>query len=76
MNNMISDGIKKIDCKTALGPGERTLVMGILNITPDSFRRGKYNQLDTALKRACQMVEEGADIIDVGGGILPGWVIK
>ncbi|HHT64098.1 MAG: dihydropteroate synthase [Bacillota bacterium] len=69
MNNMISDGIKKIDCKN--GPlvlGERTLVMGILNITPDSFSDGgKYNQLDTALKRACQMVEEGADIIDVGG---------
>ena len=41
MNNMISDGIKKIDCKN--GPlvlGERTLVMGILNITPD-FPTGK-----------------------------------
>lgn len=45
-----------------------TYVMGILNVTPDSFSDGgKYNQLDVALNRAKQMIEEGADIIDVGG---------
>ena len=43
-------------------------VMGILNITPDSFSDGsRFNQLDKALFHAEQMVAEGADIIDIGG---------
>ena len=47
---------------------ERTYVMGILNITPDSFSDGgNYNNIDAAVKRAKEMVEEGADIIDIGG---------
>ncbi|MCR1949457.1 dihydropteroate synthase [Clostridium sp. DSM 100503] len=47
---------------------ERTYVMGILNVTPDSFSDGgKYNETQEAVKRAKQMVEEGADIIDIGG---------
>jgi dihydropteroate synthase len=47
---------------------KKTLVMGILNITPDSFSDGgKYNELDLAVLRAIKMVEEGADIIDIGG---------
>lgn len=46
----------------------RTLVMGILNVTPDSFSDGgKYNDVDQALIHAKRMVEDGADIIDVGG---------
>ena len=48
--------------------GERTYVMGILNITPDSFSDGgKHNRLDEAVEHALRMVEEGANIIDVGG---------
>jgi dihydropteroate synthase len=48
--------------------GKRTLIMGILNLTPDSFSDGgKYNNLSAAVARAQQMVEEGADIIDIGG---------
>jgi len=48
--------------------GERTLVMGILNITPDSFSDGgQYNELEIALQHARQMEADGADIIDVGG---------
>lgn len=48
--------------------GERTYVMGILNITPDSFSDGgKHNLLNQAVEHALRMVEEGADIIDVGG---------
>ncbi|WP_459864614.1 dihydropteroate synthase [Calditerricola yamamurae] len=48
--------------------GERTLVMGILNVTPDSFSDGgRYNRLDAAVRRAVEMVEEGADMIDIGG---------
>lgn len=43
-------------------------VMGILNVTPDSFSDGgKYNQMDAALMHAEQMVHDGADVIDVGG---------
>ena len=43
-------------------------VMGILNVTPDSFSDGgKYNNLDSALKHTEEMINDGADIIDVGG---------
>lgn len=48
--------------------GRRSLVMGILNVTPDSFSDGgRYSDADSAVRRALEMVEEGADIIDVGG---------
>lgn len=48
--------------------GERTYVMGILNVTPDSFSDGgKYNEIELALKKVEQMIKDGADIIDVGG---------
>ncbi len=48
--------------------GKRTLIMGILNVTPDSFSDpGYYFQEDKAFARAMQMIEQGADIIDVGG---------
>lgn len=46
---------------------ERPLVMGILNVTPDSFTDGgRYDSLPRALSRAREMIAEGADIIDVG----------
>jgi len=48
--------------------GRRTLVMGILNITPDSFSDGgKHFSIENAIAGARQMVAEGADIIDLGG---------
>lgn len=48
--------------------GERTLVMGILNITPDSFSDGgTYLDSEAAIARALEIEREGADIIDVGG---------
>lgn len=44
------------------------LIMGILNVTPDSFSDGnQYLQLDPAVKHAEQMLQDGADIIDIGG---------
>ena len=47
---------------------QRTHIMGILNITPDSFSDGgRYMALDKAVEHALEMVEDGADIIDVGG---------
>ena len=53
-----------------------TYVMGILNVTPDSFSDGgKYRDPDAALFHAEKMVEEGADILDVGGeSTRPGYV--
>jgi dihydropteroate synthase len=48
--------------------GERTRIMGILNVTPDSFSDGGlYSEPQTAVERALKMAEDGADIIDVGG---------
>lgn len=46
----------------------RTYIMGILNVTPDSFSDGgKWDSMDHALKHAETMIAEGADILDVGG---------
>jgi len=48
--------------------GERTLVMGILNVTPDSFSDGgRFPSVDQAVEEGIRMAEEGADIIDIGG---------
>jgi len=48
--------------------GQQTYIMGILNVTPDSFSdAGNYYDIDKAVEHAMQMLEEGADIIDVGG---------
>ena len=48
--------------------GKKRYIMGILNTTPDSFSDGgKFNNIESALKHAKEMLEEGADIIDVGG---------
>lgn len=54
-----------------------TYVMGILNVTPDSFSDGgKWNRLDAALSHVEQMMTEGADIIDVGGeSTRPGYTV-
>ena len=46
----------------------KTKIMGILNVTPDSFSDGgQYHSVDQAVKRAKEMIDEGVDIIDVGG---------
>ncbi|CAL27078.1 dihydropteroate synthase [Staphylococcus carnosus] len=45
-----------------------TKIMGILNVTPDSFSDGgKYNSVETAVARGKEMMDEGVDIIDIGG---------
>ncbi len=54
--------------KGYLDIGKKTLVMGILNVTPDSFYDGdKYYDIEDALNRARKMIDDGADIIDIGG---------
>ncbi len=53
---------RKINC------GEKTLVMAILNVTPDSFSDGgKFTSIDEALRRVEILIQEGADILDIGG---------
>jgi dihydropteroate synthase len=48
--------------------GDRTLLMGVLNVTPDSFSDGgRYGDPDRAFARAVELEEQGADIIDIGG---------
>ena len=55
-------GGKEFDLK------KNTYIMGILNVTPDSFSDGgRYDGLDRAMEHARQMIQEGVDIIDVGG---------
>jgi dihydropteroate synthase len=49
-------------------PLERTLVMAILNVTPDSFSDGgQLADVDDALRRAESVIAQGADILDIGG---------
>ena len=49
-------------------PGDRPLMMGIVNVTPDSFSDGgKYLVTDLAVGQALQLIDEGADILDIGG---------
>lgn len=58
-----------IDCRgKTLEFGEKTLIMGILNVTPDSFSDGgRFDNIENALKQAETMVTDGADILDIGG---------
>jgi dihydropteroate synthase len=54
--------------RRALTYGERTLVMGVLNVTPDSFSDGgQFFSFDEAITQAEKIISEGADIIDIGG---------
>jgi dihydropteroate synthase len=48
--------------------GKRTYIMGILNVTPDSFSDGgKFNDIHKAVEHAREMIDKGADILDIGG---------
>src|SRR5580700_761693 len=50
------------------GLGERTLIMGVLNVTPDSFSDGGVHaSVEAAVEGARRMIAEGADILDIGG---------
>ena len=48
--------------------GKRTLIMGVVNVTPDSFSDGgRFLDTEKAVEHALRLINEGADIIDVGG---------
>ncbi|MCA5003909.1 dihydropteroate synthase [Sphingobacterium sp. WQ 366] len=58
---------QSINLKGKLLTFDKPIIMGILNITPDSFfDGGKHNSVENALTRVAQMIEEGVDIIDIG----------
>ena len=58
---------RSINIKGELHSFDKPLVMGIVNMTPDSFfDGGKYNDLDQAKLRVDTMVKEGVDILDIG----------
>ena len=67
ISSLFNSKVKPIEINGIKFDWKRPYIMGILNITPDSFSDGgKYNTVDTALKRYIQMIDEGADIIDIG----------
>ncbi len=71
MNNMSTNSIGKESSWLIRGQVlnfRKPIIMGILNVTPDSFSDGgKYRELESALSQVHQMIQDGADIIDVGG---------
>ncbi len=69
LDNLERKEAVRLRCRDLSLPlGERTLIMGILNVTPDSFSDGgKFTEVEAAVAHARRMVEEGADIIDLGG---------
>jgi len=68
LERQLSDTFDYSNLLVKLNARSYPLIMGILNRTPDSFfDGGRYSNVDLALKRAEEMIEEGADIVDIGG---------
>ncbi len=68
LGNQVRDSFVLKTSRREIALGGRTLIMGILNVTPDSFSDGnRYFDQKKAIERGLQMAEEGADIIDIGG---------
>lgn len=67
--NTIAESTMVLQCREkTFDVSRRTCIMGILNVTPDSFSDGgKYTTTESAHQKAIQMIEDGADIIDIGG---------
>jgi dihydropteroate synthase len=68
MKNVLKDSFLLRTSRRNLNLGERTLIMGILNVTPDSFSDGgRFDSPEKAIEEGIRMAEEGADILDIGG---------
>jgi dihydropteroate synthase len=68
IKNRTKTAIHTLNCKGKLLVLDEPKIMGILNITPDSFyEESRLKDVNTALKQAEKMIEEGADILDIGG---------
>lgn len=68
MQNLSESLPKKFQCGRYTFPLDRPHVMGIVNVTPDSFSDGgQFSNTELAVEHALKLVEEGADILDIGG---------
>ena len=68
LSNISRDHFILRTCKREMAIGDRTQIMGILNVTPDSFSDGgRFKSYEDAIEYGFSIVEEGADIIDIGG---------
>lgn len=68
LNKLFLDSVPLRTARRNINLGERTLIMGILNITPDSFSDGgRFAAPEMAVEEGVRMAEEGADVIDIGG---------
>ena len=68
IEKQLTNELSSLDIRATIFDWKRPYIMGILNVTPDSFSDGgRYNSVDSALKHCKQMIAEGADIIDIGG---------
>lgn len=68
LNNIPSDPLILRTARRTITIGDRTLIMGILNVTPDSFSDGgRFMTPEMAVEAGMRMAEEGADMIDIGG---------
>lgn len=68
LKTLETEKTRSLNCRgLELKLGERTLIMGILNVTPDSFSDGgRYFNLENAIDQAERMIKEGVDILDIG----------
>ena len=68
LKNVFADSFVLRTSRREMNLGERTLIMGILNVTPDSFSDGgRFDSPEKAVEEGIRMAEEGADILDIGG---------
>ena len=68
LNYELNKKLKSIEIRNKLFDWSRPYIMGILNVTPDSFSDGgKYNSVESALIHCEKLIKDGADIIDIGG---------
>jgi dihydropteroate synthase len=68
LGNLLLDSVPLRTSRREMVLGERTLIMGILNVTPDSFSDGnRFASPDVAVEEGLRMAGEGADMIDIGG---------
>jgi dihydropteroate synthase len=68
LDNLFLDSVHLKTSRREIVLGKRTLIMGILNVTPDSFSDGnRFASSESAVEEGIRMAEEGADIIDIGG---------
>ncbi len=68
LSDVINNSQENLTLRNTIFEAKKTYIVGILNVTPDSFSDGgNYIEVESAVSRAIEMIEEGADILDIGG---------